>query len=85
VRGNGCTYHGLSLNVAMDLAPFSWINPCGYAGLETVDMRSVGVTAQLADVQQQLAEELIRVLAQPTQPQQPNNSTCPRGHAAYDL
>ncbi|MFM2086885.1 MAG: hypothetical protein RLZZ237_1754, partial [Pseudomonadota bacterium] len=35
VRGNGCTYHGLSLNVAMDLAPFSWINPCGYAGLET--------------------------------------------------
>ncbi len=68
VRGNGCTYHGLSLNVAMDLAPFSWINPCGYAGLETVDMRSVGVTAQLAEVQQQLAEELIRVLAQPTQP-----------------
>jgi lipoic acid synthetase len=45
VRGNGCTYHGLSLNVAMDLAPFSWINPCGYAGLETVDMRSVGARA----------------------------------------
>ena len=63
VRGNGCTYHGLSLNVAMDLAPFSWINPCGYAGLETVDMRTVGAQAQLADVQQQLAEELIRVLA----------------------
>ncbi|MET0266910.1 MAG: lipoyl(octanoyl) transferase LipB [Duganella sp.] len=62
VRGNGCTYHGLSLNVAMDLAPFSWINPCGYAGLETVDMRSVGAAAQLSDVQQQLAEELIRVL-----------------------
>ena len=65
VRGNGCTYHGLSLNVAMDLAPFSWINPCGYAGLETVDMRTVGAHAQLADVQQQLAEELIRVLAVP--------------------
>jgi lipoyl(octanoyl) transferase len=63
VRGNGCTYHGLSLNVAMDLAPFSWINPCGYAGLETVDMRTVGASAQLADVQQQLAEELIRVLS----------------------
>jgi len=63
VRGNGCTYHGLSLNVAMDLAPFSWINPCGYAGLETVDMRSVGAQAQLSDVQQQLADELIRVLA----------------------
>jgi lipoyl(octanoyl) transferase len=52
VRGNGCTYHGLSLNVAMDLAPFSWINPCGYAGLETVDMRTMGAQAMLSDVQQ---------------------------------
>ncbi|PIL38455.1 lipoyl(octanoyl) transferase LipB [Massilia psychrophila] len=63
VRGNGCTYHGVSLNVAMDLAPFSWINPCGYAGLATVDMRSLGVTAALADVQQALAHELVRQLA----------------------
>ena len=62
VRGNGCTYHGLSLNVAMDLAPFSWINPCGYAGLETIDMRSMGVAADLADVQQALAQELVRQL-----------------------
>ncbi|NRR30022.1 lipoyl(octanoyl) transferase LipB [Oxalobacteraceae bacterium] len=73
VRGNGCTYHGLSLNVAMDLSPFSWINPCGYAGLETIDMRSMGVTVPLADVQQALAQELIQVLdvaeavAQPAQ------------------
>ncbi|WP_342115566.1 lipoyl(octanoyl) transferase LipB [Pseudoduganella sp. OTU4001] len=59
VRGNGCTYHGVSLNVDMDLAPFSWINPCGYAGLETVDMRTVGVIAPLADVQQALADELV--------------------------
>ncbi|MDC8757908.1 lipoyl(octanoyl) transferase LipB [Janthinobacterium fluminis] len=58
VRGNGCTYHGVSLNVAMDLAPFSWINPCGYSGLKTVDMRSMGVDAALADVQQALAQEL---------------------------
>ncbi len=43
VRGNGCTYHGVSLNVAMDLTPFSWINPCGYQGLATVDMHSLGV------------------------------------------
>jgi len=67
VRGNGCTYHGLSLNVAMDLAPFTWINPCGYAGLETVDMRSVGVEAPLADVQQALAGELTQLLAVPAQ------------------
>ncbi|WP_338768646.1 lipoyl(octanoyl) transferase LipB [Massilia sp. METH4] len=62
VRGNGCTYHGVSLNVAMDLAPFTWINPCGYAGLETIDMRSMGVDAALADVQLALANELVRQL-----------------------
>jgi lipoyl(octanoyl) transferase len=63
VRGNGCTYHGVSLNVAMDLAPFTWINPCGYAGLETVDMRTMGVNAALADVQAALAAELVQQLA----------------------
>ena len=63
VRGNGCTYHGVSLNVAMDLAPFSWINPCGYSGLATVDMRSMGVDVALADVQQALARELASQLA----------------------
>ncbi len=83
VRGNGCTYHGVSLNVAMDLAPFSWINPCGYSGLETVDMRTMGVLAPLADVQQALALELVRQLgtmdlAAPTE--QPNHS--PTGLAA---
>jgi len=62
VRGNGCTYHGVSLNVAMDLAPFSWINPCGYSGLKTVDMRSMGVDAPLADVQHALARELTVLL-----------------------
>lgn len=58
VRGNGCTYHGVSLNVDMDLAPFSWINPCGYAGLATVDMKTVGAPAKLADVQITLANNL---------------------------
>ena len=79
VRGNGCTYHGVSLNVAMDLAPFSWINPCGYAGLATVDMRSQGVTAPLAEVQQALARELVRQLAAgDIEQHQPS----PIGHAA---
>jgi lipoyl(octanoyl) transferase len=41
---NGCSYHGVSLNVQMDLSPFLRINPCGYAGLETVDMASAGAT-----------------------------------------
>ena len=62
VRGNGCTYHGVSLNVAMDLSPFSWINPCGYSGLATVDMQSMGVVAPLADVQLALARELVTQL-----------------------
>ena len=38
-----CTYHGVSLNVDMDLAPFQRINPCGYVGLATVDLASLGV------------------------------------------
>ncbi len=62
VRGNGCTYHGVSLNVAMDLAPFSWINPCGYQGLATVDMKTVGVDAPLRDVQLALAHNLTDLL-----------------------
>jgi lipoyl(octanoyl) transferase len=63
VRGNGCTYHGVSLNVAMDLAPFSWINPCGYEGLATIDMKTLGVAAPLRNVQLALAHNLIDLLA----------------------
>jgi lipoyl(octanoyl) transferase len=63
VRGNGCTYHGVSLNVAMDLSPFTWINPCGYSGLATVDMKTMGVDVPLADVQQALAAALIEHLS----------------------
>jgi lipoyl(octanoyl) transferase len=58
IRANGCTYHGVSLNVAMDLQPFEWINPCGYSGLATVDLRSLGVQASLLEVQEQLARAL---------------------------
>ena len=58
IRANGCTYHGVSLNVAMDLQPFEWINPCGYSGLATVDLRSLGVQASLLEVQKQLARAL---------------------------
>jgi len=73
VRGNGCTYHGVSLNVAMDLAPFSWINPCGYAGLETVDMRTMGVDVPLAEVQRKLAAALAQQLASAGTSPEPNN------------
>lgn len=63
IRGNGCTYHGVSLNVNMDLQPFSWINPCGYPGLETIDMKTLGVNTSLTDVQQSLANHLQAQLA----------------------
>jgi lipoyl(octanoyl) transferase len=62
VRANGCTYHGVSLNVAMDLSPFSWINPCGYEGLATVDMKTLGVDVPLREVQSALAHNLVTVL-----------------------
>ncbi len=62
VRANGCTYHGVSLNVAMDLQPFSWINPCGYAGLTTVDMKTLGVTVEHPEVALALAHRLQHLL-----------------------
>ena len=54
----GCAYHGLALNVAMDLAPFDGINPCGYAGLRTVDLAACGVVATVTDVGHCLARRL---------------------------
>jgi lipoyl(octanoyl) transferase len=58
-----CTYHGVALNVAMDLAPFSLINPCGYAGLQTVDLSSLGVQVSWDEAAQRLAEHLARRLS----------------------
>lgn len=58
IRANGCTYHGVALNVAMDLTPFSTINPCGYADLICVDMKTLGSNATLSAVQTTLAHQL---------------------------
>jgi lipoyl(octanoyl) transferase len=63
IRASGCTYHGVSLNVAMDLTPFSGINPCGYPGLATIDMRTLGIVTPLADVQRALATQLQKQLS----------------------
>ncbi len=59
---NGCTYHGVALNVAMDLAPFSGINPCGYAGLRTVDLAACGVNTSVTEAGRLLAAQLSRHL-----------------------
>lgn len=53
-----CSYHGVALNVAMDLAPFQWINPCGYAGLETVDLARLGVSTDWETVAERLGASL---------------------------
>ena len=53
-----CTYHGAALNVAMDLQPFERINPCGYAGLKTVDLFTIGVQTTWDEVARVLAGQL---------------------------
>ncbi|MFY7980325.1 MAG: lipoyl(octanoyl) transferase LipB [Limnohabitans sp.] len=53
-----CTYHGAALNVAMDLTPFDRINPCGYVGLKTVDLSTIGVETTWDDAARVLAHQL---------------------------
>jgi lipoyl(octanoyl) transferase len=57
-----CTYHGVALNVAMDLEPFTRINPCGYAGLQTVDLSTIGVSVDWADAANVLSQKLLTYL-----------------------
>jgi len=57
-----CSYHGLALNVAMDLEPFARINPCGYAGLQTVDLSTIGVAVEVAEVEPLLLRHLVDLL-----------------------
>ena len=58
-----CAYHGVALNVAMDLEPFSRINPCGYPGLATTDLHSLGVQCSWDDGAAVLAQQLTTFLA----------------------
>jgi lipoyl(octanoyl) transferase len=58
-----CTYHGVALNVAMDLQPFDRINPCGYAGLPTVDLSTIGVAASWDDAAAVLSQKLAATLS----------------------
>ena len=58
-----CTYHGVALNVAMDLEPFSRINPGGYAGLQTTDLCALGVNVTWDEAAGVLADKLVARLA----------------------
>ena len=58
-----CTYHGVALNVQMDLEPFARINPCGYAGLHTVDLSTIGVSVGWSEAAEVLSKKLATYLA----------------------
>jgi lipoyl(octanoyl) transferase len=58
----GCCYHGLALNVDMDLTPFYAINPCGYPGLEVTQMRDLGIMEAPERITAELTQHLLRVL-----------------------
>ena len=58
-----CTYHGVALNVAMDLEPYQRINPCGYAGLQSIDLSTIGVQTTWEEVAGVLGKQLTVRLA----------------------
>jgi lipoyl(octanoyl) transferase len=59
----GCAFHGLALNVDMDLAPFSAINPCGFPGLQVTQTRDLGFDFSTAIAGEKLAQIVIRKLS----------------------
>jgi lipoyl(octanoyl) transferase len=59
----GCSYHGLALNVAMDLSPFHAIDPCGYPGLAVTQLKDLGVADTPQQAGEKLARHLLRLLA----------------------
>jgi lipoyl(octanoyl) transferase len=60
---NGCCYHGLALNIDMDLTPFQAINPCGYAGLAVTQLRDLGVNDAFETVSKKLTHHLLKALS----------------------
>jgi len=58
----GCSYHGLALNIDMDLEPYQRINPCGYAGMAITQMRALTDSPDLAQIQDQLCHQLAQQL-----------------------
>ncbi len=58
-----CTYHGVALNVAMDLEPFTRINACGYAGLKTVDLRTIGINVTWQEAADVFSQRLVSQLS----------------------
>ena len=59
---NGCSYHGLSLNVDMDLSPFAAINPCGYAGLKVTQTKNLDIPLSAHEAGERLSQHLLQQL-----------------------
>ena len=59
---NGCSYHGVSLNVDMDLSPFDAINPCGYAGLQVIQTKDLNIPLTAHEAGEQLSQYLLQQL-----------------------
>ncbi len=58
----GCTFHGLALNVDMDLSPFQRINPCGYAGMQMIQTKDIGGPPDISTAKTELSRQLLRLL-----------------------
>jgi lipoyl(octanoyl) transferase len=61
----GCSFHGLSLNVNMDLSPFAMIDPCGYSDLEVTQLRDLGINAPMETISTQFQAHFERLLDEP--------------------
>jgi len=84
----GCTFHGLALNVAMDLEPFRRINPCGYQGLQVTQVSDLGGPSSIEDVEAVLVIELAQQLGlelRETNPHLPLTAAGPANGANVSL
>jgi lipoyl(octanoyl) transferase len=59
---SGCSYHGIAVNVNMDLSPFDGINPCGYSGLKVTQLRNFGITLDVYDIAELLLGNLYSIM-----------------------
>ena len=80
----GCSYHGLALNVDMDLAPFAAIDPCGYAGMAVTQCRDLGVAVDVATAGTGVIAHLLRILGYNPAAPDINPANPPATDAAYD-
>ena len=64
VKRNGC-YHGVSLNVDMDLSPFYVIDPCGYPGLAVTQLRDLGIKVSVSEAGDALSQRIANALEHP--------------------